>query len=84
MRPGGITDGNLEVVDIDLGTGNNDFHVLGTHTRNDDYQTWTFLNTGDDVEFGGVRGDAVTVTLNAEEEIGAGGTVDSSTAAMTR
>jgi len=81
MRPGGITYGNLEVLDIDLGTGNNDFHVLGTHTREDGYQTWTFLNTGDDIEFSGVRGDVVTVTLNAEEEIGAGGTVNSSTAA---
>jgi len=81
MRPGGITYGNLEVVDIDLGTGNNDFHVLGTHTREDGYQTWTFLNTGDDIEFSGMRGDVVAVTLNAEEGIGARGTVDSSSAA---
>jgi Ca2+-binding RTX toxin-like protein len=74
-RPGGITYGDLEVLEINLGAGNNNFTVLGTHTREDGYQTWTFLNTGDDIEFNGVQGDTVTVKLNSEEEITASGTV---------
>ena len=72
LRAGGITYGNLEVLQIDLGTGNNDFNVLGTHTRPDDlateedefFQTWTFINTGDDVEWQGVQGDRVTVAVD--------------------
>ena len=57
LRPGGITYNDLEVVDIDLGVGNNALTVLGTHTRADDpdttedeslYRTWTFINTGDE------------------------------------
>ncbi|NIQ03506.1 MAG: hypothetical protein GWM98_26665, partial [Nitrospinaceae bacterium] len=74
-RSGGITYGDLEVVDIDLGTGNNTFHVMGTHTREDGYQTWTLLNTGDDVEWFGVQGDTVNVHLNAVDETTATGTV---------
>lgn len=74
MRAGGISYGNLEVLQIDLGSGNNDFHVLGTHTRVDDpatvndetYQTWTILNTGNDVYWPITdrQGDIVNVSLN--------------------
>ncbi|MBL7039484.1 MAG: hypothetical protein ISR77_12695, partial [Pirellulaceae bacterium] len=55
--PGGINYNDLEIVDIDLGGGNNTLTVLSTHTRADDpdttddestYQTWTFVNTGDE------------------------------------
>ncbi len=76
-RPGGITYNDLEVLEINLGTGGNDFEVLGTHTREDGYQTWTFLNTGDDIPFGDIMGDHVTVVLNAADDIVAEGTVDS-------
>jgi Ca2+-binding RTX toxin-like protein len=64
LRPGGISYDDLEVVEIDLGSGNNRFQVLGTHTRDDGFQTWTFLNTGDDTLWKGVRGDTVTVKLD--------------------
>jgi Ca2+-binding RTX toxin-like protein len=74
-RPGGITYGDLEVLEINLGTGGNNFQVLGTHTREDGYQTWTFVNTGDDIPFQDIVGDTVTVILNKEEEVTASGTV---------
>src|SRR6185436_11565995 len=48
----------------------------GTHTRADGFQTWTFLNTGDEpVPFNGVQGDTVTVKLNAIEQTVRTGTV---------
>jgi len=76
LQPGGITYACFEVLEINLGIGNNDFTVLGTPTRVDDgYQTWTFLNTGDDLPFMGAAGDTVTVTLNAVDEITASGVV---------
>jgi Ca2+-binding RTX toxin-like protein len=66
---GGITYGNLEVLQIDLGKGFNNFSVLGTGTRTDGYQTWTIINTGDDIldpNSPATRvGDTVTVKLNA-------------------
>ena len=77
LQPGGITYGNIEVLEINLGSGNNDFTVFSTPTREDGFQTWTFLNTGDDIEWKGRQGDLVTVSLNAAEEI-ISGTVDSS------
>ncbi|WDQ14637.1 hypothetical protein [Rhodopirellula sp. P2] len=57
LQPGGVQYGNLEVLQIDLGRGNNDFYVSGTHKRADDpttaedetFQTWTIINGGDDV-----------------------------------
>ncbi|MDA9858821.1 hypothetical protein N9D23_11935, partial [Rubripirellula sp.] len=72
LRAGGITYGNLEVLQLDLGSGNNDFNVLGTHIRADDpeteendfFQTWTFINTGDDSEWLGVQGDSVSVAVD--------------------
>lgn len=88
MRAGGISYGNLEVLQVDLGSGNNDFHVLGTHTRRDDpntaadetYQTWTFLNSGDDVYWPVTnrKGDLVNVQLNElDDAVITGGTVTS-------
>ncbi|MEL7266180.1 MAG: hypothetical protein AAFP69_15390, partial [Planctomycetota bacterium] len=77
LRAGGITYANLEVVDIDLGRGNNDFNVLGTHARADDpatiddetFQTWTFINGGDDIlwPITGRQGDHFTVSTNVAE-----------------
>src|SRR6185369_10294698 len=68
---GGITYGNLEVLQLDLGKGFNNFNVLGTGTRTDGYQTWTILNTGDDIldpNHPLTRvGDTVTVKLNATD-----------------
>jgi Ca2+-binding RTX toxin-like protein len=78
LRPGGITYGALEVLEIDLGRGNNDFTVLGTPTGNDDFRTWTFLNTGSELPDPPrypLAGDTVTVKLNAVEETTATGTV---------
>ncbi|TWT81033.1 Bifunctional hemolysin/adenylate cyclase precursor [Planctomycetes bacterium CA13] len=80
MRAGGITYGNLEVLQLDLGSGNNDFHVLGTHSRPDDlatttdetFQTWTFLNTGNDVYWPATnrQGDFVDVALDKDDVTG--------------
>ncbi|WP_442508220.1 hypothetical protein SH528x_007181 [Novipirellula sp. SH528] len=86
MRAGGISYGNLEVLQIDLGSGNNDFNVLGTHTRRDDpntvadetYQTWTFLNSGNDVYWPVTnrKGDVVNVQLNEiDDSVVTSGTV---------
>jgi Ca2+-binding RTX toxin-like protein len=77
-RPGGITYNDLEVLEINLGRGGNTFEVRGTHTREDGYQTWTFLNGGDDVPFGEIVGDTVTVSLNAVDQVVSTGTVKSS------
>ncbi|SMP65938.1 Ca2+-binding protein, RTX toxin-related [Neorhodopirellula lusitana] len=89
LQSGGVSYGNLEVLQIDLGVGNNDFQVLGTHTRRDDpntsmdetYQTWTFLNTGDDIlwPLTGLMGDVVHVALDAEDVTVATGTATSAT-----
>ncbi|MEM4406832.1 MAG: hypothetical protein QXS68_07275, partial [Candidatus Methanomethylicaceae archaeon] len=43
--PGGITYGNMEVLELNLGKGDNTFFVEKTHNR-PDFQTWTMLNTG--------------------------------------
>ena len=72
FKPIGITYGDLEVVDIDLGRGFNNLKVLGTPTRADGYQTWTIVHTGDDVPDPNqptVLGDTVTINLNAAEEV---------------
>jgi len=61
MRPGGITYGNLEVVEVNLGSGNDEFNVNDTHSREDSFQTWTMLNTGP-------GDDNVTVALDAETD----------------
>ncbi|MHB8050091.1 MAG: carboxypeptidase regulatory-like domain-containing protein [Coriobacteriia bacterium] len=45
LQPGGITYGGLEVVEIDLGSGDNVFQIDNTHYR-PDFQTWTMVNTG--------------------------------------
>ncbi|MGC9326682.1 MAG: calcium-binding protein, partial [Candidatus Hinthialibacter sp.] len=77
--PGGITYGNLEALEINLGAGMNHFNVLGTHAREDGFQTWTFINTGDDIPYPyqELEGDFVTVKIIAEEEITASGSVES-------
>src|SRR4051812_45331514 len=70
FKPFGITYNDLEVLDLNLGKGFNNLQVLGTPTRNDGYQTWTFVNTGDDTPDPNqptVLGDTITVRLNAAE-----------------
>ena len=59
--PGGITYGQLEYVEINLGKGGNAFDVLATAKR-DDYRTWTVLRTND-------GNDIVNVDLNAADEV---------------
>ncbi|KKK81247.1 hypothetical protein LCGC14_2815400, partial [marine sediment metagenome] len=44
---GGITYNELEVLEISLGTGNDSFEVTSTPSREDAFQTWTMLNSGD-------------------------------------
>jgi len=72
MQSGGITYHDLEVVDIQLGTGNNTFEVRGTHTRETDpnYKTWTILKTGNDLVDRNhpliEPGDTVTITLQKD------------------
>src|SRR5205085_3086146 len=81
VRPGGITYGALEVMEINLGRGLNNFQVLGTSKRSDGYQTWTMVNTGDDMLDPNqplVTGDTVTVRLNATDVTTASGSVVSS------
>jgi Ca2+-binding RTX toxin-like protein len=72
LRPGGITYSDLEVLEINLGRGNNHLEVLGTPTRADGFQTWTFLNTGSELpdppNFP-LAGDRVTVALRGTERI---------------
>ena len=76
LRPGGITYDDFEVMEINLGKGNNNLEVLGTHTREDGYRTWTLINTGDEtVAFADIddpneteKGDDVVLHLNAEDE----------------
>ncbi|WP_143549339.1 calcium-binding protein [Rhodopirellula bahusiensis] len=77
LQPGGIQYGNLEVLQISLGRGNNDFHVFGTHKRADDpttsedesFQTWTIINGGDDVYWPATdrEGDRFYVDVIAED-----------------
>ncbi|MHC4396737.1 MAG: hypothetical protein ACYS1A_13895 [Planctomycetota bacterium] len=56
----GITYNTLEVVEINLGLGNDMFDVYSTHTRADGFQTWTMVNTG--------PGDDI-VTVSLEETV---------------
>jgi hypothetical protein len=72
--PGGVTFNALEVASVQLGAGTDTVNVLGA-TRRDDFQTWTFLNTGSEPT--GVNGDDVTVALNATESVVRTGTVAS-------
>ncbi len=68
----GITFNQLEVVDLNLGRGFNNLKVLGTPTRSDGYQAWTFAHTGDDQpdpNQPNITGDNVTIRLNAVESI---------------
>jgi Ca2+-binding RTX toxin-like protein len=46
-HPRGITYGDMEVVEINLGDGIDEFLVEDTHTRPDGFQTWTIINTGE-------------------------------------
>ncbi|MGP6087157.1 LEPR-XLL domain-containing protein [Antarctobacter jejuensis] len=73
-RQGGITYGELEVVDITLGVGYNNLNVIGTGTRSDGYETRTIIRTGTEVPVdptllpgnslvGAPVGDTVTVNL---------------------
>ena len=67
---GGITYGNLEVVEINLGSGDDEFFVDDTHSREDGFQTWTMLNTGpgdDDVTVALDTGTDGLFALNTQE-----------------
>ena len=84
LRFGGITYDDFEVIEVNLGKGNNNLDVVGTHTREDGYQTWTLINTGDEtVPFADVdkplvleKGDDVTMSINAADEEFTGTVVD--------
>ncbi len=70
-HPRGITYGDMEVVEINLGDGIDEFTVTDTHVRSDGFQTWTIINTGDEpvVDFNGdgyIDGDTVTVNLDSD------------------
>lgn len=82
---GGITYGNLEVLDITLGSGFNNVDVLGTPTRSDGFQTWTIIRTGDDIldpNNPSTRvGDTVTIKVNAADGVSAEHTATSATSA---
>ncbi len=78
-RQGGITYGELEVVDITLGVGYNNLNVIGTGTRSDGYETRTIIRTGTEVPVdaallpgnplvGAPVGDTVTVNLLASDD----------------
>jgi Ca2+-binding RTX toxin-like protein len=61
-QPRGITFGDMEVVEINLGDGIDHFTVKDTHARADGFQTWTIINTG-------YGNDVVTISLNKTEDI---------------
>ncbi len=78
FRAFGITYGDLEVMDIELGSGLNTLTVQGTPTRDDGYQTWTTINTGDDIpdpNTPSITGDTVNITLVETDTV----TVDDAT-----
>ncbi len=67
-HPRGITYGDMEVVEINMGDGADEFTITDTHVRSDGYQTWTFINTG--------RGnDTITATLNSDLQVLAAGAI---------
>jgi Ca2+-binding RTX toxin-like protein len=67
-HPRGITYGDMEVVEINMGDGADEFTIADTHVRADGYQTWTIINAG--------RGnDIVTTTLGSELQVLASGGV---------
>jgi len=80
-HPRGITYGDMEVVEINLGDGIDHFVVEDTHVRADGFQTWTIINTGD--EYIGTDGDHVTVSLDSQVMELYGGTADVGTTAST-
>ena len=81
LQPGGITYNDLEVVVANLGSGNNNVDVRGTHVRPDGFQTWTILNTGGNF---GTGNDHVTINLKAEETpILAGGVSEAGSSSVT-
>lgn len=85
-QAGGVTYGALEVIEINLGRGLNNFQVLGTPKRDDGFQTWTILNTGDDIldpHQPLVKGDTVTVKLNASDQVTGTGTVSTAVNGVT-
>ncbi len=90
LRFGGITYDDFEVIEVNLGRGNNDLLILGTHTREDGYRTWTLVKTGNEtVPFTDIdnpavleEGDDVVVSLNASDGVFAGLVVDAANAAL--
>src|SRR5262249_27941340 len=68
VHPRGITYGDLEVVEINMGAGKDDFTIQDTTTRSDGYQTWTIINTG--------RGDDnITTNVKTDVQVTAAGSV---------
>lgn len=67
-HPYGITYGDMEVMEINMGDGKDEFTITDTHVRADGFQTWTIINTG--------RGDDIIyTTLNTDVEVLAAGAV---------
>jgi len=66
LLPGGITYGNFEYVEVNMGKGNNPVTVNATSSRAD-FQTWTVLRTGagDDVVTVGLHPDDITLFTGA-------------------
>lgn len=69
-HPRGITYGDMEVVEINLGDGIDEFLVEDTHVRPDGFQTWTIINTGE-------GDDHITVDLDTNLPILSEGLVGS-------
>ncbi|TCK07577.1 LEPR-XLL domain-containing protein [Marinobacterium mangrovicola] len=75
LRPGGISYNDLEVIDINLGVGNNTLNVLGTYKRDDGYQSWTIIRSGDETipwdsdpnRDGDEMGDVVNLFVNEQD-----------------
>ena len=72
LQPGGINYNDLELLEINLGRGLNDVTIYGTQQRADGFQTWTIVNTGDDILDPNnplVTGATVRIFLNSEGQI---------------
>ena len=61
LQPGGITQEELEVVNLELGAGNNRLEVTDATARDDGFQTWTIVNTG-------AGDDVVSIDLDSGED----------------
>jgi len=64
-RPGGITFGRVDGVEINLGLGDNRFVIDAVHQRNDGVNVYTVVNAGD-------GDDEILVSVQAPAETGVG------------